>query len=40
MKLATIPNLICLLRIALTVPIVILLAEGRYGELALPLACA
>jgi cardiolipin synthase len=32
MKLATIPNLICLLRIALTVPIVILLAEGRYGE--------
>jgi cardiolipin synthase len=32
MKLATLPNLICLLRIALTVPIVILLAEGRYGE--------
>jgi cardiolipin synthase len=32
MKLATIPNLICLLRMALTVPIVILLAEGRYGE--------
>jgi len=32
MKLATIPNLICLLRIALTVPIVILLAEGRYDE--------
>jgi len=32
MKLATIPNLICLLRIALTVPIVILLAEGRYSE--------
>jgi cardiolipin synthase len=32
MKLATIPNLICLLRIALTVPIVILLAEGRYRE--------
>ncbi len=32
MKLATIPNLICLLRIALTVPIVILLAEGRYGQ--------
>jgi cardiolipin synthase len=32
MKLATIPNLICLLRIALTVPIVVLLAEGRYDE--------
>jgi cardiolipin synthase len=32
MKLVTIPNLICLLRIALTVPIVILLAEGRYRE--------
>ena len=32
MKLATVPNLICLLRIALTVPIVILLAEGRYGQ--------
>lgn len=32
MKLATLPNLICLLRIALTVPIVILLAEGRYRE--------
>ncbi len=32
MKLATVPNLICLLRIALTVPIVVLLAEGRYGE--------
>ena len=31
MKLATIPNLICLLRIALTVPTVMLLAEGRYG---------
>ena len=32
MKLVTIPNLICLLRIALTVPIVLLLAEGRYGQ--------
>ena len=32
MKLVTVPNLICLLRIALTVPIVILLAEGRYGQ--------
>src|SRR5262245_46918913 len=32
MKLATVPNLICLLRIALTVPIVVLLAEGRYGQ--------
>jgi cardiolipin synthase len=32
MKLATVPNIICLLRIALTVPIVILLAEGRYGQ--------
>ncbi len=32
MKLATIPNLICLLRIALTVPIIVLLAEGRYGQ--------
>ena len=32
MKLVTVPNLICLLRIALTVPIVVLLAEGRYGE--------
>ena len=31
MKLVTIPNLICLLRMALTVPIVVLLAEGRYG---------
>ena len=30
MNLATIPNLICLLRIALAVPIVWLLAEGRY----------
>ncbi len=32
MKLATIPNLICLLRIALTVPIIVLLAEGHYGQ--------
>jgi cardiolipin synthase len=32
MKLATVPNLICLLRIALTMPIVVLLAEGRYGQ--------
>jgi cardiolipin synthase len=32
MKLATVPNVICLLRIALTVPIVLLLAEGRYGQ--------
>jgi len=32
MTLATVPNLICLLRIALTVPIVVLLAEDRYGE--------
>ena len=32
MKLATVPNLICLLRIALTVPIVVLLADGRYGQ--------
>ncbi|MGH8204661.1 MAG: CDP-alcohol phosphatidyltransferase family protein [Steroidobacteraceae bacterium] len=32
MKLATVPNLICLLRMALTVPIVVLLAEGRYGH--------
>ncbi len=31
MKLVTVPNLICLLRIALTVPIIVLLAEGRYG---------
>jgi cardiolipin synthase len=31
MKVATIPNLICVLRIALTVPIVMLLVEGRYG---------
>jgi cardiolipin synthase len=32
MKLATVPNVICVLRMALTVPIVVLLAEGRYGE--------
>jgi cardiolipin synthase len=32
MKLMTVPNLICLLRIVLTVPIVVLLAEGRYGQ--------
>ena len=32
MKLATVPNFICLLRIALTVPIVVLLAEGRYDQ--------
>ena len=32
MKMATVPNLICVLRIALTVPIVILLVEGRYGQ--------
>jgi len=32
MKFATVPNLICLLRMALTVPIVVLLAEGRYGQ--------
>ena len=32
MKLATVPNIICLLRIALTVPIVVLLADGRYGQ--------
>jgi cardiolipin synthase (CMP-forming) len=32
MTLATLPNLICLLRMALTVPIVVLLAEGRYAE--------
>jgi cardiolipin synthase len=32
MKVLTVPNLICLLRIALTVPIVVLLAEGRYGQ--------
>ncbi len=31
MKLATVPNLICVLRMALTVPIVLLLAEGRFG---------
>jgi cardiolipin synthase len=32
MKLATVPNLICVLRIALTVPIVLLLADERYTE--------
>src|SRR6185503_6846375 len=32
MKLATVPNIICLLRMALTVPIVVLLAEGRFGQ--------
>ena len=32
MKMVTVPNLICVLRIALTVPIVILLVEGRYGQ--------
>jgi cardiolipin synthase len=32
MKVVTVPNLICLLRIALTVPIVVLLAEGHYGQ--------
>ena len=32
MKMATVPNLICVLRIALTVPIVILLVEERYGQ--------
>ncbi len=32
MTLVTVPNLICLVRMALTVPIVVLLAEGRYGE--------
>jgi cardiolipin synthase len=32
MKLVTVPNLICLLRIGLTVPIVVLLAEERYAE--------
>ncbi len=32
MRVVTVPNLICLLRIALTVPIVVLLAEGRYGQ--------
>lgn len=31
MNVATLPNLICVLRIGLTVPIVLLLAEGRYG---------
>lgn len=32
MRLATVPNLICVLRIALTVPIVLLLSEERYAE--------
>ncbi len=32
MKMATVPNLICVLRIALTVPIVILLADGRFDQ--------
>jgi len=32
MRLATVPNLICVLRIALTVPIVLLLVEERYGQ--------
>jgi cardiolipin synthase (CMP-forming) len=32
MKLATVPNIICLLRMALTVPIVVLLADGRFGQ--------
>jgi len=31
MNLAMVPNLICVLRIALAVPIVWLLADGRYG---------
>jgi cardiolipin synthase len=31
MKMATVPNLICVLRMALTVPIVMLLVEGNYG---------
>lgn len=40
MTFATIPNLICVLRIALTVPIVLLLAEGRYGPTLLLFAIA
>lgn len=32
MKLVTVPNLICLLRMALTVPIVLWLSEGRFAE--------
>jgi cardiolipin synthase len=32
MRVVTVPNLICLLRMALTFPIVVLLAEGRYGQ--------
>ncbi len=31
MKVATLPNLICVLRMALTVPIVLFLAEGRFA---------
>ena len=31
MSLATVPNVLCLLRMALAVPIVWLLAEGQYG---------
>jgi cardiolipin synthase (CMP-forming) len=31
MTLATVPNAICVLRMALTVPIVVLLADGQYG---------
>ena len=31
MKVATVPNLICVLRMALTVPIVMLLVEGNYA---------
>jgi cardiolipin synthase len=31
MTLAAVPNLICVMRIALTVPVVLLLVEGRYG---------
>lgn len=32
MTLAAVPNLICILRMALTVPIVLLLADGRYAH--------
>jgi cardiolipin synthase (CMP-forming) len=32
MTLAAVPNLICVLRAALTIPIVILLVEERYGQ--------
>ncbi len=31
MKVATVPNLICVLRMALTVPIVLFLVEGRFA---------